>query len=201
MSHFLNEKTRSVYLRHTKARYRFTLSVNLRAIFYSIHSTEAVTFFIRSNVAVLHVYYKEKTGFLYKTEIRFRLEDIIGILIFRQPFLLQNLQNYLYFPFPAAIGGVLSLGLGISFIGVIEFIYYFFVRPCLSVLSKQRTANSSLLEEPFPLSYRSERADNNKFHFSSSTSIISSFSSLSDSQLEEATITQEIIDLTVIQNL
>ena len=31
----------------------------------------------RSNVAVLHVYYKEKTSFLYKTDIHYGIEDFI----------------------------------------------------------------------------------------------------------------------------
>ena len=34
-------------------------------------------FLHRSNVAVLHVYYKEKTGVRYKTDIRFGIEDFI----------------------------------------------------------------------------------------------------------------------------
>ncbi len=32
---------------------------------------------VRSNVAVLHVYYKDKTGMRYKTDIRFGVEDFI----------------------------------------------------------------------------------------------------------------------------
>lgn len=34
-------------------------------------------FYIRSNVATLHVYYKEKTGLRYKTDIRFEVEDFV----------------------------------------------------------------------------------------------------------------------------
>ncbi len=33
--------------------------------------------FTRSNVAVLHIYYKEKTGVRYKTDIRFGVEDFV----------------------------------------------------------------------------------------------------------------------------
>ena len=36
----------------------------------------------RENVAVLHVYYKEKTGMRYKTDIRFGVEDFINECLF-----------------------------------------------------------------------------------------------------------------------
>ena len=36
------------------------------------------------NVAVLHVYYKEKTGMSYKIDIRFGVEDLICIKTFKQ---------------------------------------------------------------------------------------------------------------------
>lgn len=44
---------------------------------------------IRSNVAMLHVYFKEKTGMRYRTDIRFGKEDFIcnydAILQFIKP--------------------------------------------------------------------------------------------------------------------
>lgn len=34
-------------------------------------------YILRSNLAVLHVFYKDKTGMSYKTDIRFGVEDFI----------------------------------------------------------------------------------------------------------------------------
>ncbi|KAK4020504.1 pickpocket protein 28 isoform X2 [Daphnia magna] len=64
-----------------------------------------MTEYFKSNVAMLHVYYKEKTGMRYRTDIRFGAADFI-----------------------ASIGGLLGLGLGMSFISVIEILYYVFFR-------------------------------------------------------------------------
>lgn len=44
----------------------------------------------RTNVAMFHVYYKEKTGMRYRTDIRFGIEDFICNYIF---LLFRSLEN------------------------------------------------------------------------------------------------------------
>ena len=54
---------------------------------------------------MLHVYYKDRTGIRYKTDIRYGVEDFL-----------------------TAMGGLLGLGLGISFISILELFYFIFLR-------------------------------------------------------------------------
>ncbi|XP_032777886.2 pickpocket protein 28 [Daphnia magna] len=115
--------------------------------------------YFKSNVATLHVYYKEKTSFLYKTQVYYGIENFI-----------------------AAVGGILSLGLGLSFIGIIELAYYLFFRcyvPLLSASREQSSEDSS--EDPLPLSYRLDN-DNRSF-VSSKTTPNSSTSNLAEARL------------------
>ncbi|XP_046452024.1 sodium channel protein Nach-like [Daphnia pulex] len=130
--------------------------------------------YFKSNVAVLHVYFKEKTSFLYKTDIHYGIEDFIS-----------------------AVGGILSLGLGMSFIGAVELLYYLFFRCYVPVLSSsQERSSENSTEDPLPLSYRSEK-DNRSLH-SSSNSPNSSTLNLSDSQLEEAITKPENVKMVEI---
>lgn len=149
----------------------------------------------RSNVAVLHVYFKEKTSFQYKTDIHYGIEDFICKKA-------KSLKRFRKFPlicvrFPAAVGGILSLGLGMSFIGAVELLYYLFFRCYVPVLSSsQERSSENLTEDPLPLSYRSEK-DNRSLH-SSSNSPNSSTLNLSDSQLEEAITKPENVKMVEI---
>jgi amiloride-sensitive sodium channel len=80
---------------------------------------------------VLHIYYKDKTGVRYKTDIRFGIEDFICMPIV---YLIRiNQLNLIGFDFStAAAGGLLGLGLGLSFISVFELLFFL----CLSAASK-----------------------------------------------------------------
>lgn len=52
----------------------------------------------RTNVALLHVYYKDRTGIRYKTDIRFGIEDFICNNNFYM-FICNNLNSLLYLYF------------------------------------------------------------------------------------------------------
>lgn len=51
------------------------LSLKITALTVCIRSCFHLTY--RSNVAMLHVYYKEQTGMRYRTDIRYGIEDFI----------------------------------------------------------------------------------------------------------------------------
>ncbi|KAK2717807.1 hypothetical protein QYM36_006566, partial [Artemia franciscana] len=61
--------------------------------------------YVRKNLAMVHVFYKERTGTLYIRDIRYGWEDIV-----------------------ASIGGLLGLGVGFSFISAIEVLYFLLIR-------------------------------------------------------------------------
>lgn len=138
----------------------------------------------RSNVATLHVYYKEKTSFLYKTQVYYGIENFIGkdaLVIWECNWYNGDNLSW-WFIFTAAVGGILSLGLGLSFIGIIELAYYLFFRcyvPLLSASREQSSEDSS--EDPLPLSYRLDN-DNRSF-VSSKTTPNSSTSNLAEARL------------------
>jgi hypothetical protein len=153
----------------------------------------------RSNVAVLHVYYKEKTSFLYKTDIHYGIEDFICNKAWNLNYLTKCITHTFFeFWFPiAAVGGILSLGLGLSCVGVIELLYYLFFRCYVPVLSaSQERSNENSMEDPLPLSYRSDK--DNRSLTSSSNSPNSSTLNLSDSQLDEAVRKQENVKMVEI---
>lgn len=89
--------------------------------------------YFESNVAVLHVYYKDRTGIRYRTDIRFGIEDFL-----------------------TAMGGLLSLGLGMSFISIVEIFYFMFMRGfCYLRFSSESSQNVDLSRRntAIPLSF------------------------------------------------
>ena len=89
----------------------------------------------------------------YRTDIRFGIGDLICNYFSRSPEknLISNFFFAIFF-FSAAMGGLLGLGLGMSFISVIELLYYIFLR---RILVRRRTATesgekSNLLQNPYP---------------------------------------------------
>ena len=122
-------------------------------------------FQFRSNVAILHVFYKDRTGVRYKTDIRFGIEDFIcnnkttQFIIIINLFLNQQNLKCFFYCFSAAMGGLLSLGLGMSFISIVELIYFMFLRGfCYSRFAPSLNETIDLKEnkrtEAAPISYR-----------------------------------------------
>ncbi len=81
-------------------------------------------------MAVLHVYFREKTGMRYQTDVRFGVEDFICKrnlsqlnIVFIYKFMTRTFIISI-----AAMGGLLGLGLGFSFISLIEILYFMFLR-------------------------------------------------------------------------
>lgn len=70
---------------------------------FDVHGPIGINF--KENLTMLHVYYKDRTGIRYKTDIRYGVEDFL-----------------------TAMGGLLGLGLGISFISILELFYFIFLR-------------------------------------------------------------------------
>lgn len=80
----------------------------------------------RLNVAVLHVYYRDRTGFRYKSDIRFGIEDFICEYFWQTDYFWAT--NICVPTVIAAMGGLLSLGFGVSFISFIELWHFICVR-------------------------------------------------------------------------
>lgn len=125
----------------------------------------------RSNVAVLHVYYKAKTGERYKTDIRYGIEDFIC----KYSYVFQEMFNFFTdaiitadFNISAAMGGLLGLGLGLSFISVIELLYFLCLRCfCRSRIRRSVDVSRRTLN---PLQLSRRKIETSKCSSSSTTS-------------------------------